>query len=284
MYGIRALDLIDIMIPIFNIDIEIWDLALRLSRVRRFCAFINKIYPGELVKMVTVRDLARELFLSSEESAVVTEISRLDNVLKKNMSSIAHEIPHIDPEASLAQVIDVMNDLNLECVPIAREEVFIGAVSEESLIDNARNVIPLELRSSEIATKNIETIDQEAPVEEAIGLMLQRGFRRIPIKNSSDRVVGILTLLDVVAALADIYRISRELRSIDILIAPLSQSRFVKKPIIVSPDTPVRDIIDQVLSSGVGCVLVGSGEEVQGIITEKDLVRTIKRYYSTILE
>ncbi|MGC9148437.1 MAG: CBS domain-containing protein [Sulfolobales archaeon] len=279
MYYFRAIDLIDPMIPIFHTETDIWDLVLRLYRVRKICASIHKIFPGGLARIYTVKDIAKELFVSGEESSVVTEISRLDDVLRRSMGYIARELPIIDPEAPLTYIIDLVINLGLECLPVAKEDILIGVISEESIIDNARVYVPLELRAEDIATKNVETIDLEAPLEEAIGLMLQRGFRRVPVKDQSDRIVGLLTILDIVAEIAEIFRSEKVLKSLDIFVKSLSQQReIMKKPTILSPDTSAREVIDHIVKSGVGCVLIGSEDTLSGIITERDIIRVIKKY------
>jgi CBS domain-containing protein len=47
-----------------------------------------------------------------------------------------------------------------------------------------------------------------------------------------------------------------------------------KKPIIVAPETPIKDVIELLVNHAIGCVLVVAGDELVGIFSERDaLVR-----------
>ena len=52
-----------------------------------------------------------------------------------------------------------------------------------------------------------------------------------------------------------------------------------RPPVIVSPDTPVRDAVQRICEHRIGCVLVGTPESVVGIFSERDvLLRIADRY------
>lgn len=46
-----------------------------------------------------------------------------------------------------------------------------------------------------------------------------------------------------------------------------------KKTPVVGVDAPIESVADAILKGGVGCVLVTSGENIVGIVTERDIVR-----------
>lgn len=47
------------------------------------------------------------------------------------------------------------------------------------------------------------------------------------------------------------------------------------RPIRVSPETPLRDVVQTMIDKKIGCVLVTEGSELVGIFTERDLVMQI---------
>lgn len=284
MISERAIDLIDIIIPIVSVEQETWEMILRLFRVRRICASTNQILSGRSVKMFRVRDLVREIFISSEEESVVTEISRIDGVFRRSVAEASAETAFIDPETSAVTVLELMDQLSLECVPVARRDVVIGVVSEESVLEELKKYMSLESEVSQIATRDVDTVDSEAPLEEVIGLMLQKGFRRIPVQDSEKRVLGLVTLLDVVAEIAEQYRVSGELRTLDMMSRPVSQMRYLREPVFVSSEKSVREVVDIMLRSGTGCVLLGSREKIEGIATERDVIRYLRREIARIIE
>ncbi len=59
------------------------------------------------------------------------------------------------------------------------------------------------LTVAEVMTPGVTVIRENQGVEEAIGLLRERGLRRAPVVNGSGELVGIVTLDDLLPALAD---------------------------------------------------------------------------------
>lgn len=48
-----------------------------------------------------------------------------------------------------------------------------------------------------------------------------------------------------------------------------------KSPLTVTPDTPIGEVLSQMTSASIGCVMIVDGSELQGIFSEYDAVRKI---------
>jgi len=48
-----------------------------------------------------------------------------------------------------------------------------------------------------------------------------------------------------------------------------------KEPIVVSPETTVREAIDLMMSQRVGCVMISKNDQLTGIFTERDVLNRI---------
>ena len=48
-----------------------------------------------------------------------------------------------------------------------------------------------------------------------------------------------------------------------------------RQPIAVSPDTPVREVLDMLVSHSIGCVVVTDGDEPVGIFSERDALHRL---------
>jgi CBS domain-containing protein len=273
----KALDMIDILVPVLVKDLETWDLILRLGRIRRSCATYNKTISGRVVKMITIKDLAKEIFIASEEGSVLTEMGRIDSILRQPTSYIAKEYPSLDPETDVNTLIEIFHNLSLECIVLSREDLVIGVVSENSLIESLENIFPIDAPVIEIATREIDYVDQDASIAEVIGLMIQRGFRRMPIKDSEGKIIGITTMLDIINELAEIFSRNRELTSIDILTRPISQARNIRRPLFIDPETSIREASKKILEDNTGCAILGTEKDPKGLVTERDLIKTLRK-------
>jgi len=81
----------------------------------------------------------------------------------------------------------------------------IGLVTDRDLVCRvlAPPRDPETTRVREIMTTNPKVLREDSPIEGALGLMRAGSFRRVPIVDASGRLVGILTLDDVLALLAE---------------------------------------------------------------------------------
>ena len=54
-----------------------------------------------------------------------------------------------------------------------------------------------------VMTRKPKVVDEDSPIESALGLMRAAGFRRVPVVDRQGKLVGILSLDDVLALLAE---------------------------------------------------------------------------------
>lgn len=66
-------------------------------------------------------------------------------------------------------------------------------------------------RISEVMTRRPKTILEETPIEEALRVMRAGSFRRLPVVCSSGKVVGVITLDDILELLGREFRDVHEL-------------------------------------------------------------------------
>ena len=84
--------------------------------------------------------------------------------------------------------IVVVND-EQKCVGIFTERDAIRAVAQNISLDK-----PLE----EVMTKNVITIQQDAPFEEARKTIVAHQIRHLPVVNSNGKVVGLIAVRHIV--------------------------------------------------------------------------------------
>ncbi len=60
------------------------------------------------------------------------------------------------------------------------------------------------------------------------------------------------------------------------------ESLHPNPPILVAPDTTVAEAVETMASRNIGCVIVGSLEDVVGILTERDLLMRLADRYADV--
>jgi CBS domain-containing protein len=120
-------------------------------------------------------------------------MATLSDVMRTEFITVA-------PEDTLGEVAEKMTALNVGAVVVKDFGKLIGILTERDLLKAmAARVHSSEARVRQFMTENPITASPEMDCEEAEQLMLDKGFRHLPVMEGED-VVGVVSLRRVVAA------------------------------------------------------------------------------------
>jgi CBS domain-containing protein len=109
-----------------------------------------------------------------------------------------------DPKTvtSASTVVDaakIMKQEDAGIVPIVDGERVVGVVTDRDIAIQvvAAGKDPQSTKVSEVASKNLVTIDPQQGLDEALRLMAQHQIRRLPVVEEDGRLVGIVAQADV---------------------------------------------------------------------------------------
>ncbi len=112
------------------------------------------------------------------------------------------EIWSVSPEATVFEALQLMAEKDVGALLVMEGEKLVGIFSER---DYARKVI-LQDRSSrqtrvrEIMTSQVVCVSPEQTLDECMALMTARHIRHLPVVDRDERVVGVVSIGDVVKA------------------------------------------------------------------------------------
>jgi acetoin utilization protein AcuB len=119
----------------------------------------------------------------------------------------------VTPQASIAEVWDLMREADVRHVPVVQADALVGMVSERDLarVDIARllNMAGAGAVRDELATPIIRlmsseviTVGPEADIGEVIELLIEHKIGAVPVVREETReVLGIISYVDVLRAL-----------------------------------------------------------------------------------
>ena len=122
----------------------------------------------------------------------------------------------VTPQASLAEVWDLMREADIRHVPVVQAGVLVGMVSDRDLasLDVARVLTTegAETLKRELATpvvnvmsSDVISVETEADLGDVVELMLESKVGAIPVVLADTReVVGIVSYIDVLGAVQDL--------------------------------------------------------------------------------
>ena len=105
----------------------------------------------------------------------------------------------VGPQASVREAAGVMTRANCGSVLIMEPpDAVLGIVTERDLMTRvlARGVDPERTTVREIMTPNPLCVPPETLVSDAVVIMLERGFRHLPIVGPGSKILGVFSVRD----------------------------------------------------------------------------------------
>jgi CBS domain-containing protein len=110
----------------------------------------------------------------------------------------------IEPSATLGDAAKRMVERNVGSIVVLEGERVVGILTERDIMRAFAADTELSAPLRQWMTHSPETCEPHESMEHAMTLMLHGGFRHLPIVEG-DRLVGILSLRDVVGATSSDY-------------------------------------------------------------------------------
>jgi PAS domain S-box-containing protein len=177
---------------------------------------------------------------------------------------MSREVTTISMDESVVAAAKLMSENNISCVVVVNNETIAGILTETDLLrkipDQNKNFD--EIRISEIMSSPIIGIAPELSVLEVSRIMKERNIRRLPVIENN-QLVGIITQTDLVRVLT-FYGMWKEIGEI--------MSRNVA---VIQKDGTIAKAAQIMNTRNVSCVVVLSGSDVVGILTERDMLKRI---------
>ena len=105
----------------------------------------------------------------------------------------------VQPQATVREAACAMTRLNCGSILVMEPpDTLLGILTERDLMTRvvARGVDPERATAREVMTAKPTCVKPETPVSEAVVIMLERGFRHLPIVNAHGRILGVFSIRD----------------------------------------------------------------------------------------
>ncbi len=127
-----------------------------------------------------------------------------------------------------------------------------------------------------------QTIRQDMPFQDAVKLMREKGYRRLPVVNEQNELIGIISERDLLHA-APSPATSLSIWEMNYLLWKLKiEELMTRKVISVSPDMPIEEAAHLMVTNKIGGLpVVDDTNHVVGVITETDIFKTFVEMLGT---
>jgi CBS domain-containing protein len=125
--------------------------------------------------------------------------------VKHLLESKGAEIWSVETEEPVLEAIQIMADHHVGALPVLRDGQLVGIISER---DYARKVILLGRSSAEtpvwqIMSSPVVTVGPQDAVRHCMELMTERRIRHLPVIDEDGRMIGVVSIGDLVRAVIE---------------------------------------------------------------------------------
>ncbi len=237
----------------FGANIPVSKLVGTLKESNAYEAFLVE---ASRIGMITMRDLLR-----------------VRNMATRKVSTLVTHVPKLSPEQKVGEAARIMSDYRIRSLPILDGNDFIGAIQARSILEAMKNSEAWSVSADKAMTAHPVIIDELTPVMKARNLMIRRDIDHLPVTGSRG-LEGMLSSSQIVFNMVPPESPRKDART------PESQRRLDmptkalmdSDPAWCNASEKIAAVLDHMAKRNVDYCLVKVWEEVQGILTYRDLM------------
>jgi CBS domain-containing protein/ribosome-associated translation inhibitor RaiA len=266
---------------------------------------VNRIY-GQLnvIRSVPVRDLMDPPIMISKDAALskiintlnetnsydvfielsgkigaltIRDIIGIKDIKTTRPSLVGKIIPELNRDSVIGEAARIMSHYRMRTLPVVHNGKIEGQVSARRIVELiSKHLAESKLRivASNIMTSDPIVIDCHKTVSAARSIMKRRRIDHLPVVDNG-RLVGIITSSDIMKAMLPSERISKKSVGIDnaedrfsIEVSGLANDDVITANV----DESLQVVCDRMIDAGSTYCIIRVWDEIQGIITYRDIV------------
>jgi CBS domain-containing protein len=125
---------------------------------------------------------------------------------------MSKDVRVVRPDTTVKEVVATMNKFDIGSIIVVQGERPVGIITERDILRRLVEpcLAPETLTARQVMTSPVQTINENASIEEAARVMAKKRVKRLPVMNDG-KLVGIITFSDIVANVPTMLSILEEL-------------------------------------------------------------------------
>jgi len=240
------------------------------------------IEPTETLSSVInkmIRNKAYDVFCINGKTTLSTNILSLLNA--KNITTMKVEpflspVPYVSTNDSIQKASHIMTHYRTREVPVVSKNKIIGVVTAKQIIKLLSSKDNKWIKANLIYTQNPITISSNESLSNAKRIMINKKIDHLPIINKN-KITQVLTsshLIEAIIPKESLGRFSRGANRIHKLESNIGNIGSTRIP-QCSPNDDLNQILKSMLKADTTCCLVNLWDNLQGIITFRDILELL---------
>ncbi len=225
-----------------------------------------------------------EVFTTREKRlsyATVRDLLDVKNPHQTRLGNVSFYSPQLEKSEKVGRAAQLMYEYRLRAIPCSVEGGSAKVISASGIVERMAKLAPSKITANDIMTPSPVTIMADETAEKARQTMLRRSFDHLPVIKDG-KLFGMLTSANLLEHLLPEESLPGQFRGKERFRFDFEVSRIAEESLIeVEPDTGLDRIIAAILEKRSTYALVTLWDEVQGIVTLRDLVRLLIRRRKT---
>lgn len=217
-----------------------------------------------------------DVFYYNGKSTLFTNIRELlnaKNITKMNVESFLKPIPHLKSSDAIQKAAKIIVDYRTRQVAVVEKNKIIGVVTAKKILELLSKKGNKSIKAKMICTKNPIIISSEKTLSNAKKIMTSKRLDHLPVLNNG-KIKQVLTPTHIIEYIVPQERQGkksvgvRTAHKLEFEIGSIGSTRI---PHCTTNDD-LNKIIKSILKTDTSCCLVNLEENLQGIITFRDIL------------
>lgn len=207
----------------------------------------------------------------------IRDIIGIKDIKTTRPSLVGKIVPELTRDSVIGEAARIMSHYRMRTLPVVHNGKIEGQISAKRIVELiSKHLVENKLRvlASNLMTSDPIVIDSHKSVSSARSIMKRRRIDHLPVVDNG-RLVGIITSSDIMKVMLPSERISKKSVGID-----KAEDRFSIEVsglanddvITANVDESLQVVCERMLSAGSTYCIIKVWDEIQGIITYRDIV------------
>lgn len=205
--------------------------------------------------------------------------AEIKEIMERNVISLS-------VKDSVETAVELMFEKRVGGCPIVdKDEVVVGIVTERDILEFLARNKKIDGIAEDFMTKNVVTLRPQDSIETAMKTMITKRFRRLPVIEDGI-LLGLITAREILAYFGkgEAFRMLeigdiREAIKKPVTTILGNDDLLIYKEIPMFPkDALISQIVSELIEKGYGAVLIVENGKLEGILTERDLVKFLYQH------
>ncbi len=207
----------------------------------------------------------------------IRDIIGIKDIKTTRPSLVGKIIPGLHLDSTVGEAARIMSLYRMRTLPVIHNNKIEGQVSAKSIVKLINSLLvenKLHITASDIMTGSPTVIESDKSVSAARSIMKKKRIDHLPVVDGG-RLIGIITSSDIMRVMLPSERIGKKSIGIDntedrlaIDVSGLANSDILTADV----DESLQSVCDKMLRTGSSYCIIKVGDEIQGIITYRDIV------------